>query len=344
MIIRLIKVASNQINSELIKFWKDDFDNVLAIFSVAGKKYGFIGRPKENPHSWSVFLGVATEQITSETPVGVAKYIYGEGLSEKNANELTEFFKIQAPRGVRIPNGQGVSWSPKSESQATALIKLVIIFSSINSDLNANGILYPSGDKDLFGEDVTEKHVKDWWSNKLNRPQEVKKDLGQTAEHIFGGLTPNWGPEDAYSNLGKYHADRLKGNWQSDNSIDIFAPAGTPIYSLSSGIVSAIKTYNDGKTIYGTQISVKGIDGHPDLFYTHTDNPAVSEGDQIRVGELIAQVGKPNKPTMPSHLHLGVPEGVSLSSLVSRSGKIQSTGRRISSRSSDSIKKISSRF
>ena len=215
--------------------------------------------------------------------------------------------------------------------------------------------MYSSGDKDLFGESIVEKNVIDWWGSRSSSRQppratgvsgKIDGDAPEASDMstgLFGGLTPNWGWNDAYSNLGKYHANRKLGNWESDNSVDIFAPAGTPIYSLSNGVVTRVATSNNGGKVYGTQISVSGKDGYPNLFYTHTDSSQVASGDQVRVGELIAYVGKPNSPEMPTHLHLGVEPGSNLESLVSRSGKILGSNKRLSSRDNLLIKKISSR-
>lgn len=346
MIIRLIKTASAQPNSELIKFWLDDFGNVLSIFSISGKKYGLMAKPKEDPLSWKVFMGVAANKSSEELPVGIAEYIYGEDLSQENSEELTEFFKSKSPQGVRIPNGQGVSWSPQNEQEKNGLIKLVDMFGSINKELKANGILYSSGDKDLFGEDVTSKNVIDWWSSDqesaTSKPQTKEfsgKPASDMSDSLFGGVTPKWNYDEP---LGASHANRKLGNWESDNAIDIFAPVGTPIYSLSDGTVSRVRASSSGPKIYGTQISVSGKDGYPNLFYTHTDNPQVSDGDPIRVGELLAYVGQPSTKEMPPHLHLGIETG-SLASLVSKSGKIVGSKRKLSSRELPNIRKISSR-
>ncbi len=386
MIIRLIKKASSQINSSLIKYWVDDYGNVLSIFSVAGKKYGFIGRPKEDPLDWKVFLGVATTKPDSKNPAGSAEYIEGEELSNDSAEELTTFFKQNTVTGGRIPNSSSVAWSPKSEIEKENLIKIIDIFSQINRDLKSHGILYSGGDKLIIGEDVTSKDVSAWNLPKESikttpesssteskdyspkspgeekktttevKREEPKQDYsksGERSDHFFGGVKPQW-YEGSFNDLGKHHKNRPDHkpgekfyNWESVHAVDILAPVGTPIYSLTNGKVSSVSSGRGGdKKIFGSQISINGIDGYPNIFYTHTGGVAVSPGDRVRVGDLIAHIGSTPSPDMPSHVHVGLdlPLGSSMAQFMSEDGTLKKEIKRISSRQDfNLIKKISSR-
>ncbi len=393
MIIRLVKKASSQINSSLIKYWIDDYGNVLSIFSVAGKKYGFIGKPKEDPLDWKVFLGIATTKPDAKAPAGSAEYIEGEELSNDSAEELTAFFKQSTVTGGRIPNGSNVSWSPKSEVEKENLVKLINIYSQINSELKSNGILYAVGDKLIIGEDITSKNVSTWSipketvdsaptdskdyspkpsSGETRATPEIKKEEPRkdyekskaSSNHFLGGLAPSWFSPNDFGSLGNSHANRPDhknggefDNWQSKHAIDIGAPPGTPVYSLTNGVVGAIKSFSNGTNVFGTQISIGGSDGYPDIFYTHTDGDAVSAGDRVRVGDLVAHIAQPPPPPEPKpgepkrgkmspHVHVGIrlPLGSSMAQFMSEDGTLKKEIRAISSRQDSSfIKKISSR-
>ena len=115
----------------------------------------------------------------------------------------------------------------------------------------------------------------------------------------------------------KYHQSRALGNWQSDNAWDLFAPAGTKWYSLTKGKVTKIK--NTGKTtgkIYGTQVTVKGEDGYPDIFYTHLKNVSLNVGDKIEMGDKIGEVSEWGK-SKGTHVHVGLPYGKHIKNLLS---------------------------
>jgi hypothetical protein len=114
----------------------------------------------------------------------------------------------------------------------------------------------------------------------------------------------------------KYHAARPLGNWQSDNAWDLMAPANTQWNSITKGIVS--KVYNTGKStgkVYGTQVTVKGKDGYPDIFYTHLKNVTVSPGDEVEIGTPIGKISEwGNSPS--THVHVGLPYGEHIKDLL----------------------------
>lgn len=129
------------------------------------------------------------------------------------------------------------------------------------------------------------------------------------------------------ANSPKNHASRPLGNWQSDNAWDIFAPSGTKVYSITSGVVLKIggnENKHAGK-IFGAQVTVKGKNGYPDIFYTHLTNIQVSKGDKIQPGTLIGEITRWDNAPSSEHVHIGMPYGTSISSLVDMgTGKIKS--------------------
>ena len=87
------------------------------------------------------------------------------------------------------------------------------------------------------------------------------------------------------------------------SGLDIAAPEGTPVIAAASGVVTLAMDLNvTGKTVM--------VDHGLNLFtcYYHLSHIAVEEGDEIRGGEWIGDVGSTGFSTGP-HLHLTVSVG-----------------------------------
>jgi hypothetical protein len=121
----------------------------------------------------------------------------------------------------------------------------------------------------------------------------------------------------------KNHGARPLGNWQSDNAWDIFAPAGSVVNSYTNGKVVKVKPSDkrSGK-IYGTQVSVSGSDGYPDIFYTHLKNVNLKKGDVVKVGDKIGEVSEWDTNPKSTHVHIGLPKGKHLRDLLKNSSLI----------------------
>jgi murein DD-endopeptidase MepM/ murein hydrolase activator NlpD len=108
----------------------------------------------------------------------------------------------------------------------------------------------------------------------------------------------------------KNHGSRALGNWQSDNAWDIFAPPGSVVNSYTNGKVLKVKASGkrSGK-IYGTQVTVTGDEGYPDIFYTHLKNVNLQKGDVVKVGDKIGEVSEWDTSPRSTHVHIGLPRG-----------------------------------
>ena len=114
----------------------------------------------------------------------------------------------------------------------------------------------------------------------------------------------------------KNHAARPLGNWQSDNAWDLFAPADTKWYSITKGTV--LRVYDTGKStgkVYGTQVTVKGDEGYPDIFYTHLKNVTLDRGDVVDIGTYIGEVSEWGQ-SKSTHVHVGLPYGKHIQDLL----------------------------
>lgn len=119
------------------------------------------------------------------------------------------------------------------------------------------------------------------------------------------------------------HRKRALGNWQSDNAWDVFSPPGTIVNSYTKGIVEKIKDTgrNKGK-IFGTQVSIKGQDGYPDIFYTHLKEVTLNKGDSVNIGDYIGRISEWIGHEGMEHVHIGLPKGYNLKDLLKDSDKI----------------------
>lgn len=118
------------------------------------------------------------------------------------------------------------------------------------------------------------------------------------------------------------HSKRSLGNWQSDNAWDLFAPIGTTVNSFTKGVVTNVHESNSNNPkIFGTQVSIKGTDGYPNIFYTHIENVKLKKGDKVDLGDYIGTIKAwPNHKS--THVHVGLPRGRHLRELLKNSDKI----------------------
>ena len=87
--------------------------------------------------------------------------------------------------------------------------------------------------------------------------------------------------------------------------VDIAAPIGTPIYAAATGVVERAGP----ATGFGLAVYVRGDDGAVTV-YGHVNRYFVADGERVRAGERIAEVGNRGQSTGP-HLHFEVhPNGM----------------------------------
>lgn len=84
------------------------------------------------------------------------------------------------------------------------------------------------------------------------------------------------------------------------SGIDLAAPAGTPVYSVTAGTASVIAA----TTGYGLHVLVDGGNGMV-VLYGHLAGAAVESGALVSAGALIGWVGSTGNSTGP-HLHFEV--------------------------------------
>lgn len=94
------------------------------------------------------------------------------------------------------------------------------------------------------------------------------------------------------------------GLWASYHTgLDFAAPSGTPLRAIANGVVTSVGY--DGS--YGNK-TVITLDDGTELWFCHQTSYSVSEGQEVRAGDVIGSVGSTGNVTGP-HLHLEVRPG-----------------------------------
>lgn len=356
----ILKFSAIAKNMSFSRGWKDAHGNVILVAEVGGKKHAFYRGPDSQDWYYFYGVGarkvtpdapagrgdfIIEQRVEPEHQAKVTELL--------NTIPESKFNILSTKSGVSwYPSSEKEKVNLANLVQSFAELNLYL---SQNGMIHTGGDIKLYGD-DITSDSIMKYKVPvvtptpkaapnssdlDKQNQKRVTPQPQSQQQERNTKNkssdsgIFGGSSPNWitndvgngyevGPQHhqgrSASRSNRYKADPEK-NWYSDNAWDVLNPAGTKIYSLTNGVVKSIKdSSSSAPNIYGTQIIVGGEDGYPDIFYTHTDAVAVSVGDTVKVGDLIAQIGLPKTKEMPHHVHIGLPPGVSISSLMNRDG------------------------
>lgn len=97
-----------------------------------------------------------------------------------------------------------------------------------------------------------------------------------------------------------------RGNWQSDNALDLNVPVGTPIYAVRDGVIGPRIGPLDSSDprLQGERLTLEG--GGNAFYYAHLSKIVVHAGERVQKGQLLGYSGSANG--VP-HLHLGVQNG-----------------------------------
>lgn len=94
----------------------------------------------------------------------------------------------------------------------------------------------------------------------------------------------------------------VRGNWLAGHhtGIDLAVPHGTPVWSVSSGVVVLARWSGD----YGRAVTIRMPDGRY-VLYAHLSRISVRQGTRMHAGRRIGNSGATGRATGP-HLHLEV--------------------------------------
>ena len=97
-----------------------------------------------------------------------------------------------------------------------------------------------------------------------------------------------------------YRSDPKTGEWKLHGGTDIAAPTGTPILASADGVVIAAQWHDS----YGYYVKIQHNETFATL-YGHCSALHVSAGQQVKQGQIIADVGQTGYATGP-HVHFEV--------------------------------------
>mgnify|MGYP002623464964 CR=1 FL=1 len=111
-------------------------------------------------------------------------------------------------------------------------------------------------------------------------------------------------PLSGYKYITSYFGHRTDVPWEAAYNhlgVDIYAPSGTPIMAIQSGVVvSSYNSYYTGNTM------IIYLSGGMYMEVHHMSSTAVSEGDVVSQGQTIGYVGSTGIYSTGAHLHIGI--------------------------------------
>ena len=98
----------------------------------------------------------------------------------------------------------------------------------------------------------------------------------------------------------------LYGNWESDNAVDIAAPAGTPVYAVEDGTIG-----KDIGALVSKDPNLEGLRLHleaagNEFYYAHLSRLVAQPGEHVSAGQLLGYSGSANGV---AHLHFAAKTG-----------------------------------
>lgn len=101
-----------------------------------------------------------------------------------------------------------------------------------------------------------------------------------------------------------YGGTHTRGNWESDNALDIAAPMGTPVLAIHAGTIgSRIGPLSSSEpALAGLRVNLEGSNG-VDAYYAHLSRLVVRAGQRVVAGQVLGYSGAANGV---NHLHFAV--------------------------------------
>lgn len=136
---------------------------------------------------------------------------------------------------------------------------------------------------------------------RLEAIRRARASRARVAPVLSGTFACLVGPARAYSDT--FGAPRSGG--RRHQGVDVFAPYGSPVYAVESGVV--VESGSNG--LGGIVIWLQGDSGTA-YYYAHNSANLVRTGERVAVGEQIGRVGTSgNAQGTPPHVHFEVHPG-----------------------------------
>jgi murein DD-endopeptidase MepM/ murein hydrolase activator NlpD len=222
--------------------------------------------------SYRVQKGDSVSKIAAKFSLSIDAIIASNGLND-NAQRLLEGWTL------KIPNMDGIPYTVKQGDSLLKIAKtmgvpleVILDVNDIQSDaIQAGEILFIPGAR--------------------MPPEDLKRALGKLfAYPVRGRLSDAFG----------WRNDPITGIWKHHGAIDLAAPTGTRVNAAIDGTIA----YTGFNNTYGKFIIMKHTGGYQTV-YAHLSAISVKQGEQVKQGNKIGEVGNTGYSTGP-HLHFAV--------------------------------------
>ncbi len=98
--------------------------------------------------------------------------------------------------------------------------------------------------------------------------------------------------------------DATMADWRTHNGVDIACVAGEPVMAAAGGTVVSVSSDD----LYGTMVEIDHGNGVRSIYANLAEEPTVSEGDWVTMGQVIGSVGSTAlaETNVVPHLHLAM--------------------------------------
>lgn len=143
------------------------------------------------------------------------------------------------------------------------------------------------------------------YENSVNNSSDSTSDSGSSSSDggSYGGGALSWPVSGPVTSEFGYRIHPVFGDYRGHTGIDIGVPTGTPVHAAADGVV----IYSGGYGGYGNVIMIDHGGGLVTL-YAHNSSLAVSVGQNVSRGEVVAYAGSTGWSTGP-HCHFEVRSG-----------------------------------
>lgn len=255
--------------------------------------------------NWKEVLAIYAVKVTTDPDSAMDVATLDDDKIDKLRRVLNDMVSLSYSLRTDTRERTATDNDDNEYTESVEVTTLVITLNQKNSDEMAVDYGFSSKQKDNLNELLSPEYD-DLWVQLLggysNGSGEIRQGSGN---HIPKDMF-DWPVEIDYpitSRFG-YRKDPFTGETKYHGGIDLGAPGGAEILSMASGTVikaNATDSYGGG---YGYYVIIQH-DGGYQTVYAHCSKVAVSYGQQVAKGQVIAYVGTTGKST-GNHLHFEV--------------------------------------
>ncbi|MGI9951366.1 peptidoglycan DD-metalloendopeptidase family protein [Moorellaceae bacterium AZ2] len=274
--------------AENLAWLRDQVGNLLWVISGASIPMEFLAYLEEAKELTGIpvwFLAGLIEKESSWNPNAVNERTGAFGLTQLHPDYWSE----RARRYGFDPDKD--RWNPRAQ---------IIVGAWVLANAVAGGVDWEDLDPDNLPYNLRKALAS--YGGYGSDVQAADRYIKDVVERALGYRSPAVWPAPGYYQITSAFGWRVHPLWGTESfheGVDIPAPAGAPVVSVSGGVVS----HAGDMGAYGLAVIVR--DTQYEYLYGHLSRIDVSLGDRVRPGTRIGAVGSTGWSTGP-HLHFGV--------------------------------------